>query len=191
MSRTVSLFFGVFVCWALSACGYRFGYSSRALPGGYEQVAIPVFKNATSHVAIEPFFTNALKEEFERSKVARIADKSVAPVVLLGTITNITIARGALVSGGSEIARLPKNTAIATEYRILAQSQLELVRASDQKVLWVGNFQNEIVYSAPRIGTEIVNSANANYNSSIFQQKMAELSQIMMEEAHDRVTENF
>lgn len=185
---------------SISACGYRFGYASRSLPGGYDQLAIPVFKNNTQIVGIEPYFTNAIREEFDRSKIAKVVDKGVAPVVLNGTIIGIQIARGVPTRGEYDfkegkdtpgLARLPKNTALSTELRVIVSSDIELVRSSDKTVLWRGSFQNEVVYSAARIGTAVVNSANANYNDSIFQQKIAELSLVMMEEAHDRVTENF
>lgn len=184
----------------LVGCGYRFGYASRSLPGGYEQLAIPVFKNKTQTVGIEPYFTNAIREEFDRSKIARVVSKAEAPVVLDGTITGVQIVRGALVKGVYDpgagidtpgIARLPKNTALAGELRVIISSEISLVRSSDKKVLWRGSFQDEVSYYAPRIGTTVVNSANANYNDSIFHQKVAELSLVMMEEAHDRVTENF
>ena len=190
----------ILISTVLTACSYRFGYAYRKLPGSYDQVAIPVFKNDTSQVAVEPYFTNALIEEFERSKIAQVVPKARAPVILNGSIKQISFVRDAYVKGtfkkgsaptSSEVARLPKNTAIATSIRIYVTSDLVLVRASDQRELWRGSFQNEIVYSAPRIGTEIVNSANANYNDSAFKQKISELAQVMMEEAHDRVTENF
>ncbi len=185
---------------SMNSCGYRFGYASRSLPGGYEQLAIPVFKNKTQIVGIEPYFTNAIREEFDRSKIARIVNKGQAPVVLNGVIIGAQIVRGVPTPGEYDIktkkdtrgiARLPKNTALSTELRVIVSSDMELVRSSDKKVLWRGSFQNEIVYSAARIGTAVVNSANANYNDSIFYQKVAELSLVMMEEAHDRVTENF
>ena len=184
----------------INGCGYRFGYASRSLPGGYDQLAIPVFKNNTQIVGIEPYFTNAIREEFDRSKIAKVVTKGVAPVVLNGAIIGIQLARGVPTRGNydpdagtdtSGIARLPKNTALSTELRVIVSADLELVRSSDKKVLWRGSFQNEVLYSTARIGTGVVNAANANYNDSIFHQKVSELSLVMMEEAHDRVTENF
>lgn len=188
----------------LSGCSYRFGYSYRSLPGGHELVSIPVFKNKTSFVALEPSFTNALRAEFERSKIARVVSKNIAPVVLQGTIESLRYDRGVFVQGGAQyedvanpalgttaIPQLPKDTAIATEIRVYVTSSVKLVRSSDQKTLWTGSFTNEIVYSAPRIGTPVVNSSNANYNDSILKAKVTQLAENMMEEVHDRVTENF
>ena len=187
-----------------AGCSYRLGYSYRSLPGGHKLVSIPVFKNKTSFVGFEPSFTNSLRAEFGRSKIARVVSKEAAPVKLQGTIDSIRYVRGAFVKGeaqyanlsspalgSTEIPTLPKDTAIATEIRVYVTSSVKLVRSSDQKVLWTGAFTNEIVYSAPRIGTPIVNSSNANYNDSILKSKIAQLAKDMMEEVHDRVTENF
>lgn len=188
-----ALFWGIIGLSGLSACGYRIGYSLRSLPGGYDHVAIPIFNNLTKEVGIETYFTNAIIEEFERSGIARVTSKAQAPVTLQGAIASVRVMRSAEVPGGedSEVRNLPNNTALATEYRIVVTSRLELVRNSDQAVLWGREFRSEVVYSAPRIGSEFVNSANANYNKSARNQNIVQLAGEMMEEAHDRITENF
>jgi hypothetical protein len=71
------------------------------------------------------------------------------------------------------------------------KTELSMVRASDNKVLWNSFFDDEIFYQGPRVGEEFVNSVNANYNHSVQRQKIEELANQMMQEAHDRVTENF
>jgi len=176
-----------------TGCAYRLSTALRTLPGGYEQLAIPIFENRTAVVAIEPYFTNSLVEEFERSKIAKVVSDSVAPVVLKGKILSIRYEREAPVRGGqnTEISNLPAGTSLATQFRIKVIASLSLVRNSDSKVIWDGQFDNEIIYAGPRIGTPIVNSANANYNHSIRKTKISELASVMMQEAHDRVTENF
>jgi hypothetical protein len=83
-----------------NGCGYRAGKSLRTLPGGYEQVSVPVFENQTQEVAIEPFFTNALIEKFETSKIAKVVSDEVAPIQLKGRILQVRINRGAVVKGG-------------------------------------------------------------------------------------------
>jgi hypothetical protein len=176
-----------------NGCGYRAGKSLRTLPGGYEQVSVPVFENQTQEVAIEPFFTNALIEKFETSKIAKVVSDEVAPIQLKGRILQVRINRGAVVKGGqnNEIAQLPEGTSLATSYRIAMKTELSMVRASDNKVLWNSFFDDEIFYQGPRVGDEFVNSVNANYNHSVQRQKIEELANQMMQEAHDRVTENF
>jgi hypothetical protein len=175
-----------------SACAYRFGLSDRALPGGYSQVAIPVFKNSTQEVGIEMYFTNALIRRFGRSEVARVADKDSAPVVLEGTIKKIdTVLGPALTNQPGQLQTLPDNSVLVTSYRLVVTAEVILKRKSDDKIVWQGSFQNEKVYSAPRIGAAIVNSADATYNHSARLQKISELAEEMMTEAHDRITENF
>lgn len=175
-----------------AGCAYRFGFSERTLPGGYTQVAIPVFKNLTQEVGAEMPFTDALVRRFARSKVARVSDKDSSPLTLEGTVENISILDGSKVTnqpGG--LTTLPSSTVLTTEYRIVITADLTLRRKSDEKVVWQGKFSGEKVYPAPRIGTPVLNSANATYNHSARMHTIALLAEEMMSEAHDRITENF
>ena len=171
-------------------CAYRLGAAERTLPGGYQQLAIPVFQNRTAEVGIETAFTNAIIREFARSKVARVVAADVAPLRLEGTLEDLKIEnRSAALEG--EIKSLPAGAVLTTEYRIVVRTVLRLVRLSDQAVVWEGSFVNEKVYPAPRIGAAVVNSANVLYNQSARRQNIANLATEMMEEAHSRMTENF
>lgn len=175
---------------ALSGCGYKFGLAEHALPGGYKQVAIPVFKNSSQDVGIEVPFTNALIRRFARSQVARVIDKESSPLILEGTIVNIDTISGPAVTN-TELRTLPDGAVLTTEYRLVISTNLILKRKSDEKVIWQGTFSNEKVYAAPRIGKEVLNSANATYNQSARMETIARLAEEMMAEAHDRMTENF
>ncbi len=170
------------------SCAYRIGYGDRALPGGYSEVAIPIFENLSNEVGIEVDFTNSLIEQFNRSRVALVEDKDRAPIVVQGTISSVDIARGL---GASTIGRLPKPAVLSTEYRLTVTTNVQILRQSDQKVLWTGTFNKSMVYLAPRIGTPVVNSANATYNDSKRRETLRLLAQEMMLEAHDRMTESF
>lgn len=183
----------IFLIFWLSGCAYRLGYAEREIPGGYELVAIPVFKNETTETGIEVPFTNALVVEFERSRVARVVEKTQAPVVVEGTVKSVSYIPTSAVKGGqnSELDALPSGAVLTTEYRINLLVYIILRRMADNKILWEGNFTNERAYSAPRIGTPDVNSANALYNQSIRLQSISRLATEMMEEAHNRITENF
>ena len=174
----------------LIGCAYRFGFSERTLPGGYTQVAIPVFKNLTQEVGVEMPFTNALIRRFARSQVARVSDKETSPLTLEGTIRTINVNDGPKVTNPGLIT-LPNNAVLTTEYRIVVGAHLILRRKSDEKVVWEGSFSSEKVYAAPRIGTPVLNSANATYNHSARMQTISLLAEEMMNEAHDRITENF
>lgn len=179
--------------YALTGCAYGFGLSARALPGSYTQVAIPIFKNNTQEVGIEMFFTNALVRRFARSQVAQVTDKENSPLTLEGTIKKIDIAAGPVVTNATKggLRPLPDNAVLATEYRLLVQTEVVLRRKSDDRVVWQGLFQGERVYPAPRLGAPVVNSADATYNLSVRNQAIAWLADEMMSEAHDRMTENF
>lgn len=194
MNHSVLKRFATILILCLTAgCAYHFGFSERGLPGGYDKVAIPIFKNKTDQVGIEADFTNALIQNFESSRVARIIDKKTAPIRIEGNITSVEITHSPGTLGGSNsgIPHLPDGVVLATEYRMVVQAKMRIVRQSDEKVIWQGNFQNEKAFSGARVGEPVVNSANALYNQSIRKQKLAELAQDMMAEAFERMTENF
>lgn len=175
-------------------CAYRFGYVQRDLPGGYKQVAIPVFKNVTNEVGVETFFTNELARQFNRSQVAQVTDKAHAPVTIEGSVKNISYRQTSTVDGnkGSENKiNIPANSVLAVEYRVIVSADVILRRNSDQKILWEGNFSNESVYAAPQVGLAIVNSVNPLYNQSARTELFETMARDMMAEAHDRMTENF
>ena len=153
-------------------------------------MAIPIFKNKSTEVGVEPLFTNALIRGIERSQAAKVTDKETAPVILEGTITRIETLQGA-TKDGKNLVTLPADSVLVSDYRLRVFAQIKLKRKSDEKVIWQGGFQNEKVYSSPVIGTAIINSANATYNQSARLQALALLAEEMMTEAHDRITENY
>lgn len=173
-----------------TACAYRFGLSDRKLPGGYNQVAIPVFKNATQVVGVEVPFTNSLIRRFARSQVAEVTDRDTSPLLLEGSITDIT-SHSVAIQTDRQLETLPKGSVLTTEYRVVVTTELILKRRSDDKVIWQGRFTNERVYPAPRIGQAVLNSANSTYNHSVRMETLARLADEMMDEVHDRMTENF
>ena len=175
-----------------SACAYKFGLSSRALPGGYAQVAVPVFRNDTAEVGLETVFTNSLIRRFARSQVARVTEKDASPLVLEGAVRQITVNSGAMVTNkDKQMPSLPDVAVLTTEYRLQVTADIKLRRKSDDKIVWTGSFTNERVYQAPRIGTAVVNSANSTYNQSVRTRTLALIADDLMAEAHDRMTENF
>jgi hypothetical protein len=177
---------------ALTSCaGYRMGDSDRQIPGGYRTVAIPVFKNKSMEAGVEAYFTNALVREFERGRVGRVTSKSEAQTTLEGSIDNVNYVVTNQVSKEQGGGFLGENIILNTEYRILLQTTLRLRRNSDQKVLWEGTFNGERSYLAPQIGREGINSADAIYNQSARYQNLEAMASYLMNEAHNRITENF
>jgi hypothetical protein len=177
----------------LSSCsGYHIGDSDRQIPGGYRTVAIPVFKNKTMEAGIETYFTNALVREFERGRVGRVTAKSDAQTTLEGSIDSVGyVVTTQVINGQSGGEFLLPNMLLNTEYRILLLATLRLRRNSDQKVLWEGAFNGERSYLAPQIGLEGVNSADAVYNQSARYQNIEAMATDLMNEAHNRISENF
>lgn len=173
-----------------SGCGYHLGFRPRKLPGGYDQVSIPVFKNQTSEVGIESYFTNEMIRQLARSGVARVVGKNESPVTLEGIVEDIVFERSAKATQ-NEIIHLPLGAVLTTEYRVLVTTRVRLRRNSDNKVLWESVFQNERAYFAPQLGSAGLNSANALYNQSARHQNIAKMAVDMMVEAHDRLTESF
>lgn len=175
-----------------TGCAYTVGSGARSIPGGYKQISIPVFKNRTQEVGIEVGYTNALIQEFQRSRIARIVDNSLSEVAVMGQIDTIQYIPGAKrVSGDSAAPYLPDGTVIAAEYRILLSVTVKLVRQADGTELWSGNFTGERTYAAPQVTLAGVNSVNPLYNLSARRQNIDIMANDMMVEAHDRITENF
>lgn len=177
---------------SLIGCAYEAGFGERALPGGYKEISIPVVKNLTLHTGVEADITNALVREFERSKIARVMPSNSAPVSVEGVIEDIHIISGGLIPGGAAEFRVGAPRAVlTTQYTLVMTAKLRLIRNSDRSVIWQSQFSQTSSYQAPRIATEGLNSANANYNLSQRRRQLAEMAERMMQEAHSRMTERF
>ncbi|MGZ3743296.1 MAG: LPS assembly lipoprotein LptE [Pseudobdellovibrionaceae bacterium] len=176
----------------LSGCAYRIGMSSRSLPGGYKYLSIPVFKNSTQETGIEVGFTNALIQEFERSKVGKVTTENLSDVKIVGVIQSIQYLPGTKRTAGESAAPyLPLGTVLASDYRILVAVKVSIIRQSDNTQIWVGDFAGERTYNAPLVTLAGVNSVNPLYNLSARRQNIDFVANDMMAEAHDRITENF
>ncbi|QDK39685.1 LptE family protein [Bdellovibrio sp. NC01] len=184
----ISMILSLFLC----GCAYHLGAASRSIPGGYKQISVPVFKNKTQETGIEVSFTNAMIQEFQRSRVARVVDNSLSEVAVIGSIDNIQYLPGAKrLSGDSATPYLPNGSALASEYRILLTVTVRVVRQADGTELWKGSFNGERTYQAPQVTLAGVNSVNPLYNLSARRQNIDVMASDLMLEAHDRITENF
>lgn len=172
-------------------CAYRWGHTDYRLAGGYEQLAIPVFKNQSREPGVEIYFTNSLVRQFERSKIASVVSESLAPLSLQGVVIGVDYIGESLIESDANSNSLPTGTVLNTQYRVYVTTRLRLVRNSDQKVVWEGEFKNERVYVAPRMESAVTNTADPLYNQSARHLTISKLADDMMLEAHDRMTENF
>ena len=171
-------------------CGYRFGHVDRRLPGGFHRVAIPMFTNSSMEVNVENQFTNALRLEFERSKIAQIVPAKDAQAVIYGKIDSLEVEIDPN-SRVQELAYSPTHTVLSTQYRVRMTISLVLKQKDNGKVFWSGKVTNEKVYSAAQVTLAGLNSANPLYNQSAKIENIAALARDMMAEGHDRITENF
>jgi hypothetical protein len=175
-----------------TSCAYHAGFGDRRIPGGYQLVSVPVFKNSTDETGVEVYFTNAIIREIERSKVARVVDKSQAQVVIEGTIEFVRyVSTNQVKQGPNAPLEMPAGTVLTTEYRILVKTMIRVRRLSDQVVIWQGDFNGERSYLAPKVLANVLNSADALYNHSARYQNINLMAVELMSEAHNRMTENF
>lgn len=182
---------GFFTCgFFLSGCGYNFGAVKRNIPGAYDRVSVPVFKNNTSEVGLEAYFTKSMIEEVERGHIASIVPRDEAQVVVEGEIKSVQYLQGALLDKKT-LSSMPDDTVLSKEYRIVVDTYIQVRRRSDQKVIWNGTFKGERRYPAPQVTKAQENSVNALYNHSSRQQGIEVMAKDMMAEAYSNMTENF
>ncbi|HPI40352.1 MAG TPA: LptE family protein [Pseudobdellovibrionaceae bacterium] len=189
MKRTFFIIFGLSLF--ISSCvHYQLGTGRRSLTGGYQQVALPLFKNKSMEPGIEVEFTNALMQEFQRSKAVKVVDKNLSEVELRGTIESVSYVPGGLKTAEPSSV-MPSGSVIATAYTIQVRLRIELIKKHDQSVVWSGSFSGERGYSAPQVTIPGINSVNPNYNLSARRLQMGLIANDMMIEVHDRMTETF
>lgn len=172
----------------LTHCAYRQGNPERVIPGGYRWVKVPIFKNLSQEPEIEVYFTNAMIEQIQKSKVAHVVDD--ADILVEGVIESVNYIPTAKRTG-DEVPLLPRGTVQATEYRILILARVSVFRKSDHGVLWSGQFNGERTYTAPQIASAIINTANPLYNLTARRSNIKEIANDLVTEAFDRMTENF
>ena len=184
--------FSLILCLLSSSCAYRWGTGTRAVPGGYKSISIPVFKNRSYETGIEVYFTNALLQEFQRSKVAHVVDDELSEVRIEGEILDVRYLPGAKrIYKDPAVPYLPLDSVIATEYTILLTTKVKVVRRSDNIEVWSGRFDGERTYEAPKVTIAGLNSVDPLYNQSARRQYIEGLATDLMVEAHNRMTESF
>jgi hypothetical protein len=177
-----------------SGCAYNWGSTERVMPGGYKLVAVPTFRNQSHDVGAEVFFSNALIQEIERSKTARVTDRDSATIVVEGTVQDIKAIAGSQVKYVENEVKsfpIPSSGVLNTQYQVVVSVGLVVRRLSDKKILWDGTLKGERTYLAPKVGTEYLNSVNALYNQKARYQTVEVVAGELMSEALDRMTENF
>lgn len=174
-----------------TSCAYHIGNQVETAPGGVRSISVPMFKNMSNEVSAEVQFTNALIQEFDRSKTVHVvADNSDA--VMSGVITKIEyLVPATSLKLAQNTTYMPNGTVLATDYNLTVEVELKLIRRIDQKVVWTNTFVGVRSYSSPQVTLPVVNSVNPLYNLSARRQNISLLAAELMSEAHDRMLENF
>lgn len=74
----------------MSACGYHVAGRAANLPSEWKTIAVPAFKNDTTHYRIEQRFTAAvIRQILQRTKYKVIQDEASADAVLHGEVLSI------------------------------------------------------------------------------------------------------
>lgn len=176
----------------MTSCAYRMGSVGRGLPGGLRLVSVPIFKNKSMEPGIEMSFTNALLQEFTRSKVAKVVEPASSDLRVEGVITNIQyLPGGKKTSDDPSFPFLSEGAVLAAEYRILVSVTVNAIRVADGTVAWTGTFSGERTYAAPQVTLAGVNSVNPLYNLSARRQNIEVVANDVAAEIYDRITENF
>jgi hypothetical protein len=175
-----------------SGCAYKLSSKSSSLPGNVKIIQIPLFKNDSSEVGAETYFTNALKTEAIRSKIVQVRnDESEVEAILQGRIRDISVIADESVIEAKNTEYMPTETVLATQYKVTANIILELKRKGSSEILYSGQFAQTLNYSAPQITLPVINTANSLYNESAKRQTLDAISKELMQAAFDRMVENF
>lgn len=200
----MKLFKGLaFLC--LCQCGYNWGQGNRHLPGGHKTVYVEMFDNNSSEVGAEASFTQALTQSLERSGFAIVSTKDSAELHIKGTILDVlsldslpanrnfyknnyvTDAQGNVTSTSADVY----TAHYFTVYNMRVSANLQAVRTRDKQMIWQTSLSGEKSYRGSVLKKDGIRSSNVLYNQSQRKQTMELIAKDMMQEAFDRLTENF
>lgn len=201
----------------VSGCAsYHFGKGARALPGGYDRVAVPMFVNKTQEVGIEPYFTEALRTEFERSNAATVTNQVDAQLVLEGTILTVTYSPSIQISNSStglitppshqfslpapgpngvgvqnvpQINPLPNAAVLNSQYQVVVTVRIVARKNSDSSVLWTSDFSSQRQYLAPLLGTPMLDNGTPGLNTAAPLYNQSSRNDTISRLAHDMMSE--
>lgn len=130
-------FFLLLVALVIAGCGYHFSGRGGTLPGGIEQIHIPLFENLTREPQLENQLTNEVIEIFSRQKNIRQVPFADAEAVLSGKIRSYD-SRALSYSQDDQISK----------YRASMTIEVRLQRKDTQELLWDGTLRWQTEYDA-------------------------------------------
>ncbi len=161
----------IYVCF-LSGCGYHFiGQDSEVL-SSVNAIAIPYFANKSYQSGLERYVTEALVDEFVRSRIVSVVTEGDADAVIRGTIEDF---RQFVVSVDKD------NKAL--EYRTMLTLDVTLERKDTGEVLWRN--RRLVHFEDYRVSNEIA-TTEANREEAI---RLASLE--LAKRIHNSIVEGF
>ncbi len=171
MGKKARIIISLLCIFGLIGCGYHFIGQSDVLTG-IHSIAVPYFANESFEPGLERYMTDALVDEFVKSRIVSIVDEGDADAVIRGKIEQF---REFVIS-------YDKNDN-ALEYRALMVLDVTLEKRDTGEVIW----RNKELFHFEdyRVSSEIaVTEANKGH---IIKKIAAE----MAERIHDSIIEGF
>ena len=165
----LSIFLFVF---ASSGCGYHFINQKSDILSGIDSIAIPYFSNNSYQSGLERYLTEALVNEFVKSRIIDIVNEGNADAVIRGHIRKFY----------EQVISFDKDDT-ALEYRATLLLSATLERRDTSEVLWKN--KELFHFEDYRVASEIAGT-EANKEQAI---KM--ISVEIAERIHDSIIEGF
>ena len=168
----VKLLFSLLFILGLAGCGYHFIGEKSGVLTGIHSIAVPYFSNKSFEAGLERYLTEALVDEFVKSRMIAVVDEGDADAVIRGKIENF---REFVIS-------FDKNDR-ALEYRALAVLEVTLERRDTGEVLW----RNKELFHFDdyRVSSEIAETESNKL------QAIKSISAEIAERIHDSIIEGF
>lgn len=163
------LVLGIFL---MGGCGYQFPGGTDSRPKGIHRLHIPMVENSTTHTELTFTLTNAMVEQFTRSKALRLTSLDAAEAVLKTEITSVEIL-GA--------ARDEDRTGSAAR-RVIVFVKAFLRRTDSGEKLWEGSAEGRRTYRV----TDDQSTVEANLSLAL-----ADIAEEVAEKIHDALLQDF
>ena len=156
----------------LPGCGYHFPGQAGALPGGVEQLYIPLFVNQTAEPQLEYKMTSRVSEVFSRnSKISQVEKVEQAEAILVGAIRSYQ----------TRALSYDRNDTIG-EYRSTMIIDAVLQQVENEELLWKGTVSWSSEYSA---------ATDKSVQEGLEQQAIDEISLRLAEEILYQLLDDF
>jgi outer membrane lipopolysaccharide assembly protein LptE/RlpB len=110
---------------SLAGCGYHFIGQESGVLSGIHSIAIPYFVNKSFEPGLERYVTEALVDEFVKSKFIKVVDEAAADAVIRGRIEEFS----------ESVISFDKDDR-ALEYRTRISLDITLERKDTAEILW-------------------------------------------------------